>query len=199
MEFTDLFDSFLGLLHTLIRFLPLGIYFFAYFSSSVYKDIRSAILLGGLVINELFGFLYRKQNPNSKPNDSCAIFGKTDDDSELGFMNNSHTEFMSFVASFYFSDMYYKQKLDVLPFTTLLSLLFITIWSRMSIKCENSKQVIYNLIIGVVAGVIFYYFVKDYYLQAERNLSNVNQCDLGYDNYKCTEIKDGQVVIKDNE
>ena len=197
MDFAKMLDYFIGLIHTLIRFLPLGVYFFAYFSSAIYKDIRSAILLIGLILNDLIGYLYKKYTKYT-PNDNCAIFDKSDDDSELGFLPNSHTEIMSFVSSFYFSDMYYKGTLDSMPFITLLVMLFLTIWSRISIKCEKSKDIIFNLIFGIIWGVLFYYFVKDYYLNADSGKIEKATCDLGYENgdYKCSEIKDGQVIVK---
>ena len=43
-------------------------------------------------------------------------------------LNNAHTEFMAFLSSFYFSDMYYKQKSDIVPFITLI---FITAFNYM--------------------------------------------------------------------
>lgn len=195
MNFTELLNYLIGLLHTLIRFLPLGIYFFAYFSSSIYKDIRSAILLIGLIINDLLGYLFKKYT-KFIPNDSCAIFDKKDDNSELGFLPNPHSQVISFISTFYFSDMYYKQKLDIIPFTTLMVLLFLTIWSRISIGCESSKRIIISVIFGIIPGMLFYYFIKNYYLEAEKGIIEKNTCELGYDNYNCSEIKDGTVIIK---
>ena len=59
MNFTESVNYFIGLLHTLVRFLPLGVYFFAYFSSAIYKDIRSAILLIGLIVKEMVASLLK--------------------------------------------------------------------------------------------------------------------------------------------
>jgi len=195
MDFSHSLSYFIGLLHTLIRFLPLGVYFFAYFSSAIYKDIRSAILLIGLILNDLIGYLY-KRYANFIPNENCAVFDKSEDSSELGFLPNSHTEFMSFIATFYFSDMYYKEKLDPIPFTALIVMVFLTVWSRISIKCENFNGIVFNIIFGVIWGVIFYLFVKEYYLEAEKGLLEKETCDLGYNNYQCTEIRDGTVIEK---
>ena len=195
MNFTESINYFIGLLHTLVRFLPLGVYFFAYFSSAIYKDIRSAILLIGLIVNDLVGYLYKKYS-NFSPNENCAVFDKSDNESELGFLPNSHTEFISFISTFYFSDMYYKEKLDVIPFSSLMVMIFLTIWSRVTIKCEKFNDIVFNIIFGVIWGLIFYYFVKDYYLNAEKGLLEKETCDLGYDNYNCSEIKDGTVILK---
>ena len=73
----QMLNYFIGLLHTLIRFLPLGIYFFTYFSSAIYKDIRSALLLIGLILNDLIGYLY-KQWGEVIPKYNCGVFEKSD-------------------------------------------------------------------------------------------------------------------------
>ena len=70
------------------------LYYFAYFSSTIYKDLRSAILLIGLVINDLVGYLYKKYAKITY-NAPCAIFGKENSETELGFLPNTHTEIVS--------------------------------------------------------------------------------------------------------
>jgi hypothetical protein len=195
MSSTDMITYFIDLIHILVKFIPIGIYFFAYLSSTLYKDIRSALLLIGLIINELIGYLYKKYT-KYVPKDECHIFDKGSKNYKLDFLQNSHTEIIAFVSTFFFSDMYHKQKLNIIPFTSLLILVFLTIWSRLSIKCEENKDVIFNLVIGIIWGALFYYFVKEYYLSAERGIIEKNTCDLGYDNYKCSEIKNGTVIMK---
>jgi len=198
MTFTEMIQYFIDLLHVLVKFIPLGIYFFAYFSSALYKDIRSALLLVGLILNELMGYLYKKYT-KFEPKPECNIFEKQDKNSKLDFLQNSHTEFIAFVSSFYFSDMYFKQKLNVIPFTSLIVILFLTIWSRLSINCETNKDIVFNLVIGIIWGMIFYYFVKEYYLNGEKGIIEKETCELGYNNYKCAEIKNGTVILKENE
>jgi len=198
MSFTEMIQYFIDLIHVLVKFIPLGIYFFAYFSSALYKDIRSALLLVGLILNELMGYLYRKYT-KFEPKEECNIFEKEDKNAKLDFLQNSHTEFVAFVSSFYFSDMYFKQTLNVIPFTSLIVLLFLTVWSRLTIKCESNKDIVFNLIIGIVWGMIFYYFVREYYLNAEKGIIEKNTCDLGYNNYKCAEIKNGTVILKESD
>ena len=195
MNFTEMLNYFIGLLHTLIRFLPLGFYFFTYFSSAIYKDIRSALLLIGLILNDLIGYLYKKWG-EVIPKYNCGVFEKSEKFSDLGFLSNTHTELISFVSSFYFSDMYYKEQLDIIPFVSLLVMLFLTVWSRMNVGCETSKSVMYNIIFGIIWGVLFYFIIKDYYLEAN-NIGATNKCDVNYgENYNCSEIKDGTVIIK---
>lgn len=196
MNFIDMVNFFIGLIHTFVRFLPLGFYFFTYLSTALFKDLRSAILMMGLVLNDIIGFLYKKY-AKITPNAPCAIFGKVDNKTEIGFLPNPHTEIVSFVASFFYSDMYYKEKFDVMPFSFITIMLFITIWSRITIGCKGMKDVLFNLVFGSIRGMLFYYFVSKYYLHAERGLLEKETCDLGYNNYRCDEIKDGTVIIKE--
>ena len=108
----------------------------------------------GLVLNDIIGFLYKKY-AKITPNAPCAIFGKVDNKTEIGFLPNPHTEIVSFVASFFYSDMYYKNKFDVMPFSFITIMLFITIWSRITIGCKKMKDVLFNLVFGAVRGMLF--------------------------------------------
>lgn len=185
-----------AIIHTFVRFLPLGIYSFAYLSTALFKDRRGALILLGLVINDLIGYLYKQYN--KKPiNENCAIFGNRDNDEELGFLPNSHTEYVTFIAAFFYSDMWYKYSFDFIPFFFILFLLIITIWSRISIGCKTFKEAIFNVIFGSLRGMIYFYFVSTYYNDAVKDSTVQNKCDLGYDNYQCNEIVDGTVIIKD--
>lgn len=197
MNFIEMLNYVIGLLHTFVRFLPLGLYFFTYLSSALYKDLRSAYLLIGLVINDLIGYIYKKY-AQIIPNAACAIFGKVSDKTELGFLPNPHTEIMSFVASFFYSDMYYKGGVDSVPFIFVTGMLLLTIWSRITIGCKSVKDVFYNVLFGFIRGIIFYYIISEYYQDAEKGHLERETCDLRYDNYRCDEIKDGTVIIKHN-
>jgi hypothetical protein len=197
MNFIEMLNFVIGLLHTFVRFLPLGLYFFAYLASALFKDIRAAYLLIGLVINDLIGYIYKKY-AKIVPNAACAIFGKVSDKTELGFLPNPHTEIMSFVASFFYTDMYYKGGIDSVPFIFVTGMLLLTIWSRITIGCKTVKQVFFNVIFGFIRGVIYYYIISKYYIEAEKGHMEKETCELGFDNYRCDEIKDGTVIIKHN-
>ena len=197
MNFIEMLNFVIGLLHTFVRFLPLGLYFFTYLSSALYKDLRAAYLLIGLILNDIIGYIYKKY-AQITPNAACAIFGKVSDKSELGFLPNPHTEILSFVASFFYSDMYYKGGIDTVPFMFVTAMLLLTIWSRITIGCKKVKDVLFNIVFGFIRGVIFYYFIQEYYAQAEKGQVEKEACDLGFANYRCDEIKDGTVIIKHN-
>ena len=124
-------------IHTLVRFLPLGLYFFTYFSAALFKDMKSAILLVGLILNDIVGYLYKKYN-KYRPRAACATFVGPEN-REPGFLPNPHTEIISFISSFFFSDMFLKKKLDTIPFTFIMAMLLLTIWSRITIGCKTLK------------------------------------------------------------
>lgn len=197
MNLIDMLNFFIGLLHTFVRFLPLGLYFFTYLSSALFKDLRAAYLLIGLIFNDLIGYIYKKY-AKIQPPWECAIFGKISEKTEPGFIPNPHTEVMSFVASFFYTDMYYKEKLDTVPFIFVTAMLLLTIWSRISIGCKTIKDILFNIVMGFLRGVIFYYIISSYYKDADKGIHEKETCDLGFQNYRCDEIKDGTVIIKHN-
>ena len=139
--------------------------------------------------------MYKKYN-NKRPRQPCAIF-VSPKDKEPGFLPNPHTEIMSFVASFFYSDMFLKKKLDTIPFTFITAMLFLTIWSRISIGCKTFKDVIFNVVFGAIRGIIFYYFTYKIYNKAVKGDFEKEACEHGYSNYRCDEIKDGTVIVKE--
>ena len=190
-------EVFKGLLHTFVRTIPLGLYFFTYFSLTLYKDLRAGVLLLGLILNDMFGFIYKKYT-NTIYNDACAMFGSSPGaDGNLSFLNNTHIEIITFIAAFFFSDMWQKNIMDWYKFNFMIFMIVITIWSRMAIGCVNDAQgVIYNVIFGILRGGLFYYFFSNMYRNSERGALEKETCDLGYSNYKCETIKDGVVIVK---
>ena len=193
-----------SLLHTFVRFLPLSIYSFTYLSIALYKDLRSAVLLLGLVLNDIIGMLYNKYSKPRIPA-TCAIFkmpqavvnvNTQKDYKQLGILPNPHSEIMGFLSSFFFSDMFQKGKFDNIPGWFLIILTALTCWSRMAIKCEGFNDVLFNIMRGAIIGILFYYFLSKYYKNAEKGFIERETCDMGYKNYKCDTIQDGVVIVK---
>ena len=198
MDIINLIKITIGVLHTFVRFLPLGLYFFTYLSSVLFKDRRAGIILGGLILNDIVGFSMKKYF-KFEPNAACAIFGSKDATNTLGFLPNTHTEVISFITAFFYSNMWHKYNFDLIPFVFLSLMLLLTAWSRISIGCKQLKDVFFNIVVGSILGMLFYYFVRKHYMKAEEEAKGTGQtvCDLGYDNYKCSEIVDGTVVMRD--
>lgn len=200
LDIVELIKITLGVLHTFVRFLPLGLYFFSYLSSVLFKDRRSAIILGGLVANDLVGFSLKKYF-KFEPREECAIFGSKDAGKSLGFLPNSHTEVMSFITAFFYSNMWHKYKFDLIPFVSLFFMTLLVAWSRISIGCKSLQDVLFNIVVGTMLGMLYYYFTRKSYMKAEEEAKGIDKtvCDLGYDNYKCSEIRDGTVIMRDPE
>ena len=200
MDVVESLDIAKGLIHTFVRFLPLGLYFFTYFSSTLYKDRRTIILLLGLIFNDLIGTIYKKYS-GIVPNDTCALFGDAEGRG-LNFLPNSHTEVMAFITSFFYSEMWLKGSMtgNWFRFNFLLFMMILTIWSRINIGCEtNYQRMIFDILFGVVRGSLFYYLVQSYYKNPSDNTNLEKQvCDTNVSGYTCETIKDGNVIIKDS-
>lgn len=196
MNIFEIVEVIKALFNTFIRIMPLGLYFFTYFSSTLYGDKRSGILLLGLILNDLIGHIYNKYG-GVIPLDTCAVFSSTDG-SQLNFLTNTHTEIMAFIFSFFGSEMY-KKGMKWFKFNFLLFMMIVTIWSRMNVGCETNLQVImFNILFGVVRGALFYHFMAPTYDNLSENKSNFEKeaCDSEYSDYTCETIKDGNVIIK---
>lgn len=189
-------EVFKGILNTFIRIMPLGLYFFTYFSLTLFRDLRAGVILLGLIFNEMFGYAYKKYSNVVYPKE-CAVFGSETISQKVGFLNNTHIEIICFVAAFFFSDMWIKNSMDWFRFNFLLFMIIATIWSRMSIGCQNDLQnVIFNVLFGLILGGLYYYFFSDYYTTSEKGLLEKETCDMGYSDYQCETIKDGTVIVK---
>ena len=56
--------------------MPLGIYFFAYFTSIIFNDKRGGLLMLGMFLNDLVGFFKRYRF--NKFYENCGIFKSND-------------------------------------------------------------------------------------------------------------------------
>ena len=195
MNIIELLVQFKAILHTFIRILPLGLYSFAYLLSAIFKDTRGGLILLGLIVNDIIGYLY-KSYFNFIPNDNCAIFGNTAQNETLGFLPNAHEEVIAFFSAFIFSNMWDEYKFDLIPFIFLIILCLLTAWSRVSIGCSTMRDVLFNFITGMILGIVYYYFVGPYYMKEKRGIAEKETCDFGYNKYRCAEIKDGTVILK---
>jgi membrane-associated phospholipid phosphatase len=195
MNIVEIIQVIKALINTFVRFLPIGLYSFAYLSVAILKDKRAGLLLLGLVLNDIIGYILKRYY-NYEDNENCATFGGVGDEKTLGFFPNSHTEIMAFVATFYYSDMWYKYVFDFIPFFFILALLVLTVYSRLVIGCETVKDALINIVMGFIRGVIYFYIIAKFYREAELEMQGGKECDLGYQDYQCNEIQDGKVIIK---
>ena len=168
MEKKNITVVLLAVLHTFIRFMPLGLYFFAYFSTIIYKDLRSVLLLIGLVINDLLNLLYKRYY---KVQDipSCSVLGSPGTSGkDAPNLPSTHTGYVSFILSFFVAR---------------------------ALHIKQNKAVL-SIIFGFVHGIIYYQIVSKWYNKAENENKEKNVCEYGYDNYRCATIQDGTVIVK---
>ena len=68
---------------------------------------------------------------------------------------------------------------------------------RIIIGCkENFKKVGYEILFGLLRGSLYYYFISSKWQAAEKGKLEREACEFGYNNYKCSTIKDGVVIVK---
>lgn len=197
MNILEFFEIIKGILHTFVRVIPLGLYFFTYFASTLYGDTRAGVLLLGILLNDIIGYIFKKYS-KMVFNDSCAIFGSYENQN-LNFLPNHHTEVVAFIFAFFSFDMY-RKGMNWLRFSFLFFMLLVTAWSRMSINCEGDfNTVIFNLIFGVTVGSLYYYFMSNVYdnLKENKPILENKACDKKYGNYTCETIKNGNVIVKE--
>ena len=65
------------------------------------------------------------------------------------------------------ADMYYNDRFNTMRFLALLTILLITVWSRLDVGCVNMMDVMLGLTMGFGIGVAYYLMFKDYYLGDE--------------------------------
>jgi hypothetical protein len=195
MQIIEIINIIKSIIHTFVRFLPFGLYFFCYFSTIIFKDIRSALLLLGLVLNDILSYVYKRYY-KIPDNLNCSILSKPDG-TPAPPLPSSHTQYLSFIIAIVFSNQLYKG--DSSPFTLIfLSIMLgLTGWSRIIIGCkENYKKVGYEILFGLLRGSLYYYFISTKWQAAEKGKLEREACEFGYNNYKCSTIKDGVVIVK---
>ena len=196
MNINELINIIKAILHTFVRFLPLGLYSFTYFSTILYKDVRSVLLLFGLLLNDFIGTLYKKFY-KVQDRASCSIMGSPGvDGQDAPSLPNAHTEIISFIFGFFVNRAIDKEDKDPITIGFLLALVILTIYSRIETGCKTLNEALLNVIFGLIWGSIYYNLISENYNKAENEFMEKQTCELGYGNYKCSTIKDGTVIVK---
>ena len=195
-DVTSTFDLVKNLVNQFINFVPLGIYFFAYFTAIVFNDMRGGIIMLGMFLNDLVGIFYNKYVGLVDKKPACAVFATSEDD--VIELPNKHTEIVSFFSSFFYSEMYNKKDTNWFRFIFLLILIIITVWSRMNVGCENDMtKIIFSILSGATRGILFYYFFsKQWNDLSDKSCPEKVACDYESNKYSCETIKNGNVIIK---
>ena len=148
-------------LHTFVKIMPIGLYLASLLESMLFNDIRGFFIFLGLFINDLINIGYNYVM-KPKPNPDCAVIRNlyTDD---FFTLSTPHTQYISFVTSFIMASMYFKKYFFYSTFALFLGMIILTVWSRISIGCENMLDAGFNLVFGAFRGIVYYVIVRDFY------------------------------------
>ena len=148
-------------LHTFVKIMPISIYLASILESMLFNDIRGFFVFLGLFVNDLINLGYN-YIMKPLPNPECAIIRNiyTDD---FFTLSTPHTQYISFITSFVMASMYFKKYFFFSSFFIFLILIVLTVWSRITIGCENMLEAGYNLVFGAFRGIIYYIIVRDFY------------------------------------
>ena len=151
------------LLNTVVRVLPISLYLATLLSSMLFDNKMALVLFFGQLLNDIIGFSYRFiLKPKGKI--ECAFVRVGD----LYYtMPAPYTQIVAFYFSFFMADMYYNDRFNTMRFLALLTILLITVWSRLDVGCVNMMDVMLGLTMGFGIGVSYYLMFKDYYVGDE--------------------------------
>ena len=141
-----------AIVNTFIRLMPIGFYFGTIIMGILFTDLRAFILLMGFVANDVISFGFR-QLFQTIDLPTCAI---VESNKNFFTMPSSHTQTVSFLMSFFLTEMYYKNTFNPVNFILLGFILMLTSWSRINVGCETIIDVIFAIGIGTLIGATYY-------------------------------------------
>jgi membrane-associated phospholipid phosphatase len=159
-----------AIVNTFVRILPLGFYFGTIIMGILFTDLRAFILLMGFVANDAISFGFR-QLFQTIDLPTCAI---VESNKNFFTMPSSHTQTVSFLMSFFLTEMYSKNTFNPVNFVLLGFILLLTSWSRINIGCESIIDVIFAIGIGVLIGAT-YYKITETWVTGSTNSNTTNQ------------------------
>lgn len=155
-----LVDAVKAIINTIVRIMPLGFYMGTSMSGMIFSDFRGVLMFGGFLLNEMIALGYRMVLKGTA-NAQCALLMSGD---QTPFVLPAPiTQTIGYFTGFLMADMYANNNFNPSRFILCLSLLLITIYSRVNVGCKTLIDALYCSILGVIIGVIYYAVVKDYY------------------------------------
>jgi membrane-associated phospholipid phosphatase len=147
-----------AIVNTFIRLMPIGFYFGSIIMGILFTDLRAFILLMGFVANDVISFGFR-QLFQTIDLPTCAI---VESNKNFFTMPSSHTQTVSFLMSFFLTEMYYKNTFNPVNFILLGFILMLTSWSRINVGCETIIDVIFAIGIGGLIGATYYKLTENW-------------------------------------
>lgn len=148
-----------GLLNTLVRIAPVGLYAGATMSSLIFADFRGTLLIIGFILNEMISLGYRMVF-KAVDNPQCALLRSGDTSMTLPSPIN---QTIAFFIAFILMDMYTVGEFLPIRFFACIVFLLISIWSRVNVGCSSLLDTLFSTAAGVIFGVAYYSIVSPYY------------------------------------
>jgi hypothetical protein len=157
-----------AIINTIIRLIPIGLYTGTLIFGILLSDPRAFVLLVGYIINDVLSLGFRTlfQTVDLV---NCSV---VQSDKNFYTLPSSHTQTVAFTLSFFFTEMYLKNKFSMVNFIFLGFLLLVTVWSRINIGCENIIDAIYATLIGVLIGTAYYRLTENWNMPSIKNDDN---------------------------
>lgn len=169
-----------AIINTVIRLLPIGLYTGSLIFGILLSDPRAFVLLVGYIINDLLSLGFRTlfQTVDLV---NCSV---VQSDTKFYTLPAPHIQTVAFTLSFFFTEMYLKNKFNMVNFIFLGFLLLITVWSRINIGCKNIIDAIYATLIGIILGTAYYRLTENWNISPVKDFEETTQKDLDVDIYQ---------------
>ena len=149
-----------ALINTLIRLSPIAFYTGSIISGALFSDFRAALLLGGFILNEFLSLGYRMIF-HGTTNPQCALLMTTNESPFV--LPSPISQTVGFLYGFILADMYYTDVFNAFKFFIITTIMILTIYSRINVGCKTILDSLYCSLMGIMLGVVYYSFIKDYY------------------------------------
>jgi len=157
----NVLDIFKALINTLVRLSPIAFYTGSIISGAIFSDFRAVLLLAGFLLNEFLSLGYRMIF-KGEPNPQCALLMSVNDTPFI--LPSPISQTVGFLYGFILADMYYTDIFNSFKFFVMTAVVIFTIYSRINVGCKTLLDAIYCSLIGTLLGVVYYSFIKDYYI-----------------------------------
>ncbi len=150
------------LVHTFVKIMPFALYMATLIESLLFNDVRGFFIFIGLLVNDALNTGYNYLS-SKKDRPSCAVVRNIYSKNEYFVLPTTHTEYISFVAAFLMTSMFFKHIFNYGVFVIFSVLVGITMYMRVSVGCKDFLDAGFSLFLGIFKGIIYYLIVKDFY------------------------------------
>lgn len=148
-----------AILNTIVRLAPIGLYAGTIMSSLVFSDFRGTLLIMGFIFNEMISLGYRLMF-RALDNPQCALLRSGTTSFTLPSPIN---QTIAFFIGFILMDMYNSGNFYPLRFFSCITILLVSIWSRVNVGCSSLLDTLFSTSAGLIFSVAYYVIIQPYY------------------------------------